>query len=75
MGNYYMTIKMMSESSIWEKCKSQSLVAAKKEATRKYLDGYIDAEIVIAQGDNVKTQRYEVARKENTIGGKWSQPV
>jgi len=68
---YYMTSKRKSETGYWEECKASTLSGAKREATRAYGAGYLDAVLVIATGDGVTEQRREIAKKSNYPGSKW----
>jgi len=67
----YMTSKRSSDISYWVECKSTTLIGAKREATAEYGSGYIDAVLMIAEGDNVTEQRREIAYKANMPGAKW----
>jgi len=65
-----MTSKRCSEIGYWKKCKATTLNGAKREASAEYGAGYIDAVLVIAEGDNVIELRHEIASK--SIGAtKW----
>ena len=71
MTTYYMTSKRGSETGYWLKCKAATLTGAKREAAAEYDASYINAVLVIAEGDNVIEPRREIASKSNTIDAKW----
>lgn len=68
---YYMTSKRNSEIGYWVKCKATTLTGAKREATKRYGDGYINAVLVIAKGGTATEPPYEIASKSNAAGAKW----
>lgn len=72
MTTYYMTSKRNNETGYWEQCKATTLDAAKREATREYGAGYLDAVLMIAVGDNVTEERRVIATRPNTANGKWA---
>lgn len=71
MTTYYMTSERSSETGYWEKCKAGTLAGAKREATAEYGAGYIDAVLLIAEGDDVTEPRREIASKSSAAGAKW----
>ena len=73
MSIYYMTSTRNSEISYWRKCKATTLIGAKREATAEYGAGYLDAVLVIAEGDDddVIGPEREIASKSNAAGSKW----
>ena len=71
MTTYYMTSMSFSELGYWEKCNATTLSGAKREATAEYGAGYLDAKLVIAEGDGLTEPRREVAGKSNAPGTKW----
>ena len=66
MNTYYMTTQRSSETGYWVPCKATTLVAAKREATAAYKSGYLDAMIVIANGDGITEPRQVIASKHGT---------
>lgn len=71
---YYMTTKRNSEVRAWLPCRAQTITGAKREATREFGAGFIDATLMVA-GDfehGSGDERLRVlAKKPNRPGGKW----
>ena len=66
---YYMTSYRTGEIGYWMPCTGNSLHAAKLEATKRYRDEFIDAEIRVAVGDNIVEERVILAAKK--VRGHW----
>lgn len=62
---YYMASRRNSENARWEKCKSKTLIGAKREASKRYNGGYHDAVLLIAIGDNIASERELLASKKH----------
>jgi len=64
-----MTSYRNSEVGYWLPCNATSLTGAKSVATKYYRQGFRNAVLMIAVGDNVGEQRVIVARRKS--GGQW----
>ncbi len=71
--NYYMTVKSDSRSRAnWEKCKSLTLIGAKKEATRGLGGGYHDDVLHVGVPLDYDELYYEtISTKSNFRGAQW----
>jgi len=66
---YYITSYRHSEQGYWQPAKSTTLTKAKRECTREFGAGYIDATLKV--GVMVRGQIELVAAKSNRAGATW----
>ncbi len=67
MSKYY----VQSGQGFWEPVAANTLTGAKREATKRFSEGFTGELMQVAIGDGQKVQRHVLSAKYNILGAKW----